>query len=194
MKTRDEHVSEAKLIISHSRSWLPTRGAAKYTIMLFFRCYVSSIKGRMTVWSGDLNFDTENKTDCENSWKRSELWQKIEKSHVFKNSIYFVSISCMCFIWIRLVMSYYLKWFFTSCHFAGIFFAAVKSNIDKTSFYNVRVWPHLDNKKKVIFWEFSTQILRFSVFFACHRDFYWITTIHILYRVVGICVSLEGQS
>ena len=41
MKTRDECVSEAKLaVISHSRSWLPTHGAARYK---YYVNYVNNI-------------------------------------------------------------------------------------------------------------------------------------------------------
>ena len=150
----------------------------------------------MTVWSGDLNFDTENKTRLEKlvktQWTLTEKWNvpRVQEFHILcKYSPHLLYMNQACHVILFEMVFYQLP-------FCRIFFSAVKSNIDKTSFYVKPTtfdtyWPHLENKKKVILWEFSTQIHCFPVFLACHRD--WITTYYVLYRGVGIYVSLEGH-
>ena len=110
--------------------------------MLFFRCYVSSIKGRMTVWSGDLNFDTENKTRLEKlvktQWTLTEKWNvpRVQEFHILcKYSPHLLYMNQACHVILFEMVFYQLP-------FCRIFFSAVKSNIDKTSFY---VQPTFDS-------------------------------------------------
>ena len=150
----------------------------------------------MTVWSGDLNFDTENKTRLrklvKTQWTLTEKWKvpRVQEFHILcKYSPHLLYMNQACHVILFEMVFYQLP-------FCRIFFSAVKSNIHKTSFY---VQPTtfdsgltLKTRKKLFSENF---LLKYFVFlFSFHViEIELLHIKYILYRGVGMYVSLEGQ-
>ena len=135
--------------------------------------------GRMTVWSGDLNFDTENKTRLrklvKTQWTLTEKWKvpRVQEFHILcKYSPHLLYMNQACHVILLRMVFYWLP-------FCRIFFCSCEIKHWQNQFLQRSILASpWQQEKSYIFWRFSTYANNSFSLISLHviDIFYWITT------------------